>query len=157
MIMKRGTTKRAITATVLALALVACSQRPTSESPNDAPSVSANAAQLQGTYWKLTALGTNPVNAPESQREPHIVLQADSKVNGSGGCNRMFGSYELNGEALAFSGVGSTKMACQDAMEIETAFLPALQRVAKYRITGQQLELLDSAGVLVARFDAKSK
>ena len=157
MITKRVTTKGAMAASILAIALVACSQRPTPESPNDAQSVSANAAPLQGTYWKLTALGTTAVNAPESQREPHIVLQADSKVNGSGGCNRMFGSYELNGEALAFSGVGSTKMACQDAMEIETVFLPALQRVAKYRITGQQLELLDSSGALVARFDAKSK
>ena len=157
MITKRVTTKGAIAASILAIALAACGQRQTPEPSNDAPSVSANSTQLQGTYWKLTALGTTPVNAPESEREPHLVLQADSKVNGSGGCNRMFGSYELNGDALAFSGVGSTKMACQDGMEIETAFLPALQRVAKYRITGQQLELLDSAGALVARFDAKSR
>jgi len=46
-------------------------------------------------------------------------------------------------------------MACPDAMDVETAFLPALQRVAKWRIAGRQLELLDSAGALVARFDAK--
>ena len=149
--------KRVITASMLAIAFAACSRRPTSESQSDAAAVNSTAAQLQSTYWKLTALGGNPVNVPDSQREPHIVLQPDSKVNGSGGCNRMFGSYALTGDALTFSGVGSTKMACQDAMDIETSFLPALQRVAKYRVVGQQLELLDSAGALVARFDAKAK
>jgi heat shock protein HslJ len=78
-------------------------------------------------------------------------------VNGSGGCNRMFGSYELNGDALTFGDIGSTKMACPDIMDIESSFLPALQRAAKWRITGQRLDLLDSGGALVARFDAKPK
>ena len=150
--------RRLLSAALLTVAALACSRRPTSESGQEAAAVNANAAQLRATYWKLTALGSTPVNVPDSPREPHLVLQAGSKqVGGSGGCNRMFASYELNGDAPTFSGVGSTKMACQDGMDIETSFLPALQRVAKYRITGQQLELLDASGSLVARFDAKAK
>ena len=150
-------TKRLVAAVVVSVAVMACSRRPATDSAGETPSVSSTAAQLQTTYWKLTALGSTPVNVADSTREPHIILQPDSKVNGSGGCNRMFGSYEVSGDALTFSGIGSTKMACQDGMDTETSFLPALQRVAKYRIDGQQLELLDASGALVARFDAKPK
>ena len=146
-----------LTAALLAVAVIACGRRPTSDTATESPSMTATTAQLQATYWKLTALGNTPVNVAESAREPHIILQADSKMNGSGGCNRMFGSYTVSGDALSFSGVGATKMACQDGMDVETAFLPSLQRVAKYRITGQHLELLDASGALVARFDAKTK
>ena len=145
-----------VTTRILSLAaltlIVACSRRSTSETE------AAATVPLRGTYWKLTSLGDRPVNVAESQREPHLILQADSRqVNGSGGCNRMFGSYELNGDALTFGDIGSTKMACPDIMDIESSFLPALQRAAKWRITGQRLDLLDSGGALVARFDAKPK
>ena len=151
-------TTRLFAAAVVSIAVIACGRRPTSDPGTETQSVSENAAQLKATYWKLTALGNTPVNVAPSAREPHLILQADSKqVNGSGGCNRMFGSYELNGDALMFSGIGSTKMACQDGMDVESSFLPSLQRVAKYRINGQQLELLDASGALVARFDAKAK
>ena len=147
---------RIVTVALLALAM-ACGRRSTSEAEAGA-NVTNDGTPLRSTYWKLTALGSGPVNVADSQREPHIILQADSKqVNGSGGCNRMFGSYELSGETLTFSGIGSTKMACPDVMDVEASFLPALQRVARWRISGQQLELLDSTGALVARFDAKAK
>jgi heat shock protein HslJ len=69
----------------------------------------------------------------------------------------MFGVYELNGDALRFSGIGSTRMACPDGMDVESGFLSALMRVAKWRVTGQQLELSDSTGVVLARFDARPK
>ena len=112
--------------------------------------------ELRGTYWKLVALGATPITAADTAREPHIILQADTtRVSGSGGCNRMFGGYQLNGDSLTFSAIASTKMACPSGMETETAFLPALQRVARWRITGQQLELSDSAGAVVARFATK--
>ena len=119
--------------------------------------MNTTAPELKSTYWKLVALGDTPVPAAEGQREAHIILSATSnQANGSGGCNRMFATYTLNGDGLSFGGVGATKMACPGAMETENAFLPALGRVAKWRIRGQQLELLDAAGTVVARFDAKA-
>ena len=135
---------------------VACT-RPTSESESTALGANTS-SQLRSTYWKLTALGDKPVTVADSQREPHIVLAPDSKqLSGSGGCNRMFGTYELNGDAISFSGVGATKMACVDGMDIESSFFAALPKVAKWQITGQQLELRDATGAIVARFDAKAK
>ena len=135
---------------------VACS-RPPSESETTALGANVN-SQLRSTYWKLTSLGDKPVTVADSQREPHIVLAPDSKqLSGSGGCNRMFGTYELNGDAISFSGVGATKMACMDGMDIETSFFAALPKVAKWQISGQHLELRDASGSIVARFDAKAK
>jgi heat shock protein HslJ len=45
-------------------------------------------------------------------------------------------------------------MACVQGMETENAFLQALQHVSTWKIAGNQLELLDAAGNLVARFEA---
>jgi heat shock protein HslJ len=138
-------------------ATAGCSRTPAT-SDDTAPAVTTTAPQLEGTYWRLVAIGDTPVPAANTEREAHIILNAASRqATGSGGCNRMFGTYTLNGDALSFSGVGSTKMACPGAMETENAFLPALARVAKWRSSGQQLELLDAAGSVVARFEAKAK
>ncbi len=56
------------------------------------------AATLQNTYWKLMRLGTTSVVVAENQREPHFILHPDDKrVSGSGGCNRLAGTYTVHG------------------------------------------------------------
>ena len=56
---------------------------------------------LENTYWKLTRLGDAPVTVASQQREPHFILNPESRrVGGSGGCNRLTGSYELHGDQL---------------------------------------------------------
>lgn len=163
--MSGGFTKVALAVCVV-LAAVGCSRQPATESSttradsaaSPKPAVDSPGASLalRGTDWKLIALGDKPVTATDTQRVAHILLQPGSKqVAGSGGCNRMFGVYELNGDALRFSGVGSTKMACKDGMDTESAFFASLLRVAKWRITGRQLELADAGGVVLAKLEAK--
>ncbi|HEX6049033.1 MAG TPA: META domain-containing protein [Gemmatimonadaceae bacterium] len=121
-----------------------------------APTTVTTPPPLTGTYWRLVALGDRDVAVADTAREPHLTFGPDSaRVTGSGGCNRMFGSYTLNGDSMSFVGVGSTKMACASGMDIETAFLPALERVSRWRISGQHLELTDSSGALVARFEGR--
>lgn len=157
--------------TVALSLVVACSRQPAAESTNAradstpsampppvAASDSSAGAALRGTDWRLTALGDAPITVKDTVRAPRITLAPDSKqVSGSGGCNRMFGVYELKGDALRFSGVGSTRMACKSGMDTESAFLPALLRVARWHVSGQQLELSDSSGTVLARFEAKPK
>jgi putative lipoprotein len=121
-------------------------------------SSSSRSPELRGTVWRLVALGDQPVAPADSQRAARVVLQPNSKqVAGSGGCNRLFGVYELNGDALRFSGVGSTKMACRTGMDTEAAFLSTLLHVARWRIDGQQLAMSDSSGAVLARFEATPK
>jgi putative lipoprotein len=147
--------------------VAACSGKPSSETsstPADtatkaAPTADTTAAASPGirdTRWNLVALGDKALTPADTQRAtPHIILAPDSKqVSGSGGCNRMFGVYELNGNNLRFSGVGSTKMACKGGMQTETQFLGSLLRVKTWKMAGQQLELSDSTGAVLARFEA---
>jgi heat shock protein HslJ len=156
---------RCASAAVACLILtVACSKppatentrRPDSAAPKVTDSTTAS-GNLRGTNWRLVSVADKPVTAPaDTQRIAHMILQTDSKsVVGSGGCNRMFGVFELSGEKLRFSGVGSTKMACPTGMDTEAAFLQALLKVVRWRIAGAQLELSDSSGVVLARFEAR--
>jgi copper homeostasis protein (lipoprotein) len=113
-------------------------------------------ASLVNTYWKLMRLGVAGVTVGEGRREPHFILQiAEQRVAGSGGCNRFFGSYALDGDRLTFGPLGGTTMACPDGMEQEHAFHEALGKTATWRITGQHPELFDAAGKSLARFESR--
>ena len=110
---------------------------------------------LENTYWKLINLEGVAVEAVDNQREAHVVLHTEeNRVAGSGGCNRLMGSYQLDGETLSFSQMATTMMACADGMQTEHAFLGALEAVSAWEITGLNLTLKDGAGDDVARFEA---
>jgi heat shock protein HslJ len=113
-------------------------------------------APLESTYWKLTRLGDKPVPVAAKQREPYFVLDNKTKrIAGSGGCNRFTGSYQLNGDRLTFGKMAMTFMACQEGMETEREFATALEQVRTWKIFGEHLELLDSNGGFLARFEAR--
>lgn len=67
----------------------------------------------------------------------------------------MTGSYELKGDRLSLGPTATTLMACAEGMETEKAFLDALGRVSRWKISGQQLELVGEGGNVVARFEAR--
>lgn len=110
---------------------------------------------LENTYWKLTYLGNSPVVADARHPEANIFLHPENRtVTGSGGCNRLTGRYAVNGNRLSFSNVASTMMACVSGMETEQTFHKALGNVRSWRISGQNLELVDDRGNLLARLEA---
>lgn len=110
---------------------------------------------LRNTYWKLVRLNGAPVRVAERQREPHLILaRGEQRVSGEGGCNRLTGSFGLEGDRLRFRGMAGTMMACPDGMEQEQRFLQALEKVERYRISGSHLEMLAGTGAVVARFEA---
>jgi len=118
--------------------------------------LTASTATLENTYWKLMRLGGAAVTVADGQREPHFILQPEQKrVAGSGGCNRMMGSYTLGGSKLTFSQMAGTMMACPEGMDVERAFHAALGKVATWRIDGETLELFDAGGVSVAEFESR--
>jgi putative lipoprotein len=122
---------------------------------DNAPPTFASAEPLKKTYWKLVRLIGTPVVAASQQQEPNLVFDSQSRrVTGSGGCNRLTGSYEFNGDKLTFSQMASSMMACPNGMETERRFLTALQRVSQLKIMGGQLELLDGSGNVIAVFEA---
>lgn len=91
----------------------------------------------------------------ERQREPHLVFSAsDPRVSGHGGCNGITGGFEVERDRLRLKGLAGTMMACAEGMAQETQFLQMLGTVARFRIAGDRLELLDEGGTVVARLQA---
>ncbi|HEY7206554.1 MAG TPA: META domain-containing protein [Methylomirabilota bacterium] len=110
---------------------------------------------LRNTYWKLVRLGDAPVAVADRQREPSLVFAAsEARVSGHGGCNRVTGSFEVDGARLKIGPLAATRMACPDGMEREQRFLRAIQAVTTYRIRGSHLDLMDDSGAVLARFEA---
>jgi len=110
---------------------------------------------LRGTYWKLVRLGEAPVAVSAGQAEPHLVFASDAlQVSGSGGCNRITGGFTLEGDRVHLGPLAGTMMACANGMQQEQRFLESLNHVERYRMSVQQLELLDGSGAVLARFEA---
>jgi uncharacterized lipoprotein YbaY/uncharacterized lipoprotein NlpE involved in copper resistance/heat shock protein HslJ len=112
-------------------------------------------ATLEDTYWKLVALDDGPIVPVAGQPEPSLVLRGDDKrVAGSDGCNRLLAGYTLEGEAIHFSQVAATMMACPAGMDTAQRYAGALAVTSRWRVLGRQLELYDGKDRLLARFEA---
>jgi heat shock protein HslJ len=111
---------------------------------------------LRNTYWKLLSLDGAPMHVGERQREPHLIFAdgGEPRVSGSGGCNRVMGGFELDGDKLRLRKMATTMKACLDGMEQEQQFLRAMEKVERYRIAGSHMEMLDATGAVIARFEA---
>jgi heat shock protein HslJ len=115
-----------------------------------------NKGALEDTHWNAVTIGGAPVVVPQNREAPYILLQSDAnRVAAFGGCNRLSGTFEIEGEKLTLSRMASTMMACESGMEQEQALHDALNRVARWRMSGGRLELLDIGGEAVATFEAR--
>jgi heat shock protein HslJ len=113
-------------------------------------------AQLLNTYWKLTQLGDQVITTPEGAREIQMVMHSENqRVAGFSGCNRMMGSYVLNGDELRFAQMAGTMMACVSGMDVEKKFLAMFNQVARWEISGENLRLLDVDGKTLATFESR--
>ena len=116
---------------------------------------------IEGPVWRLEQLGGEPV-APSSDPQRDAQLQFDrrnNRLSGSGGCNRVTGTFERSGSSLKMSQLSSTRMACADPARSnsETQFFAALQATTSYRMQGSsRLSLLDASGRTVATLSSAS-
>jgi heat shock protein HslJ len=158
---------RHITLTLLAALLAACPSPRSSGTADSAraaaapdttapaaPARTAPPAALEGTEWRLADIGGQPSPpGADSTRHPGFTLIAEGRtVQGSAGCNRMKGTYQLDGQNLKFGPLATTRMACP-AMQTETAFLKALEATTRYEVSGSSLTLY-GADTAVARLEA---
>ncbi|MBB3141063.1 META domain-containing protein [Halomonas organivorans] len=111
---------------------------------------------LEDSYWKLIELDGEAVEVAEGVREPHLVFHGEQqRLTGFGGCNRLTGGYQREGEALSIGRVAATRMACMTGNDLEPRFLAMLEQVAGYRLRADRLELLDADGEVMARFEVR--
>jgi uncharacterized lipoprotein YbaY/heat shock protein HslJ/uncharacterized lipoprotein NlpE involved in copper resistance len=116
-------------------------------------------APLRGTSWRLLDLrGATPPSqlSPQPRRPVELVFaEQDNRVSGSGGCNLLSGSVQLDGELVRFGPLASTRMACPPAlMAFERRYVEALGRVRRWSIDKRSLLLQDARGRTLLLFQA---
>ncbi|MGY3893677.1 META domain-containing protein [Aeromonas enterica] len=103
-------------------------------------------AQLQASTWQLQG----------ASGDTFTLQVAGDKVAGKGGCNRYFGGITQQGDGvLTLGAMGSTRMMCMGELAgKEMLYLQKLEKVATFKVSGQQLVLSDANKVALLTFDA---
>jgi heat shock protein HslJ len=100
--------------------------------------------------WVLLEMDGMPVQVSGTDKDAHLVFNpADKKVSGTGGCNRLSGSYNIKGsDKISFSQPASTLMSCADRA-FEQKFLAHLKDVNRFESDVHELKLKDGKKVLM--------
>lgn len=116
--------------TLLGLALAGCDAvgaSPEGETP--APAASTG---LDSSTWAIQSIGaiTLPPDAGAS-----LSVEPGGRVSGETGCNRYSGDLSVDGAALTFGPLATTRLACEPALlEQERAVLEALAGVTGWTV-----------------------
>ena len=110
-----------------------------------------SATTLENVQWTLLQIDGEAVKTPSRGTPTMSLASKDRRMAGFAGCNRMMGGYELDGEALKFSEMATTRMACIDVTP-EEPLLRALGATTRWKVTGNTLELFDGSGAVRTRW-----
>ena len=92
---------------------------------------------LIGGTWVLTNIGSLSTS---KDVQTTITFGEDNQISGSTGCNRYFGSFELNEGSFSVSGIGSTRKMCPEkAMTQEQNFILTLEGANSIKMFGDNL------------------
>lgn len=112
---------------------------------------SAGSFPLNNTKWSLQSISSFS-GTFTGLSQPVTLEFRDGRISGFGGCNRYFGSYSNNQQQLHFSGIGITRMACPNGMDIEKSLISSLENTDNYQADNQALILLRGTDI-TARFE----
>jgi heat shock protein HslJ len=144
--MRRGARALGALAVLAALAVGACTTGGSSPTAN---------LPLEGTLWQLASY-VGPEGG-ELQVPDGLTATArleSGSVAGNGGCNEYTGTYTLDGDALTFGPVASTRMACAGPGDaLETAYFAAIGRVESYVIDDVTLVMKNADGDAILTFE----
>jgi len=126
---KMKTLRITVIITIFAILLSAC----VGSSPTSKPN-------LEDTTWVLTAYNDNH---PIEGTQPSIQFE-NGQVSGNASCNHYGGSYQIKGDAISFSDLFNTEMACMDpdgVMEQEQIYLDLLRSASRFELVDYLLTL----------------
>lgn len=106
-------------------------------------------AGLVGAMWLAEDIGgAGVVDNVQSK----IAIDGAGKVSGSGGCNRLVGSVQVDGDRITFAPPATTRMMCPPAvMDQEGKFIDTLLRARAYKLDEPFLRLLGEDGAELVR------
>jgi len=114
-------------------------------------------APLRGLTWLLAPAASQPVLLEAARQEVQLRLDPVSPTfSGSADCNRLQGSFRLEGDRLSFSAIDHTMLQCEpEVLADERRFLADLERVRGWRFVEHQFELLDDSGGVLLKFETR--
>ncbi|MHB8856805.1 MAG: META domain-containing protein [Bellilinea sp.] len=131
--------KHTLLAILLVSLLAGCS---TTDRPTTGQSWLLESMTIDGSSIDLTS--ANPINLEITDR---------NAVGGSSGCNLYFGELEFKTGGVVTGGqFGGTEMACDKGMDVEAAYLAALERVDQYTFSEFQLTLTADSGLTMLTY-----
>ena len=104
--------------------------------------------------WGLEAMQGKAAIAYNFTKGERPILEIDTKAHRflvSSGCNSITGRVLFGKDALRFTDVASTRMACP-GLEAETAFVTTLQKAVSYTVKDQKLYLFGVDGEILLVF-----
>ena len=128
--------------------LAACqSKAPVKNSSAERPlQVIRSTDAIQNVQWKMTHIGTKP--AKFFHQQPMLQFNSNIKrLQGSTGCNSLFGEYQLNTQTQTLEIIAkASHQSCDGALAQEAELMDALIAVKRYQLEGQRLRLLNDKG-----------
>ena len=105
----------------------------------------AQSQELADTTWAITSYNDGSAAvSPLADTETELTFADDGTLSGTGGCNRLLGSYTAGDGEISFGTIATTQMACmtpEGLMDQEAAIVAALESAATYSIEGDMLEM----------------
>ena len=103
--------------------------------------VSDQSDKLAGTWELDYIIESGDFNTLYSSRKPTIIFDmAEKKVNGNSSCNNFSGNVKIDGHAISFGPLMSTKMACPG--NGEQVFFKNIERVTGFDVQDSLLTMM---------------
>jgi heat shock protein HslJ len=109
-------------------------------------------AELDETSWRAARFGPGLGSSAPPETEFSLEVQGD-RLAGRSGCNRYMGSWSIDRGRLQIGQLASTMMFCDGLMELEGAFLAALQGATSAALDEERLVFADEAGQAVIELE----
>jgi heat shock protein HslJ len=102
---------------------------------------------IKGTEWKLETLNGKTVTLKSGNYITLNFAGSVEKISGTAVCNTYSGEYVKTDNSLTFSGIGSTKLKCDDNLN-ESDYYGMLVSVDTYKISDGKLSLISNGSVI---------
>ena len=104
---------------------------------------------IDSIKWRLVKIYTDSHTISVSTKAFIRMDKSKGSAGGNGSCNSFGSTMKLEGNAISFTNIFSTKIYCDEVQSIENAFLGHLQKVTRYEIKGKTLSLFNGDRLLL--------
>ncbi len=106
--------------------------------------------QLAGKKWYLVKIYDGQKFIDIKDQSAFIEFdKVNGRVNGNTGCNGFFGEATYKNNSFTTKGIGSTRMYCNNKMEIESLLLNYLKEVNTLELENGQVKLFKNNAILM--------